>query len=607
MHGRRCVFSSSRDLDPVLIAYFSKVDEDQMLQDTLYPDFTTSDHLNLCCLDLTRRGLLSSITAWLDDTAEPNVLWLCGAPGTGKTAIAWSLIAELERQQRSAGEFFFRLNQNWPSQLWCTLAYKMTKFHPAIKSEVYKAVKRQESGFPRDDIQLIFDQLIAGPLKSLSARLSNRSPVVLIDGLEQCSQGYANWQALLDTLPQWLNLPSHYKLIITGRPQHDIAKVFEGKDIKRMELFVGDDADYYTNDDVRTYLHYRFAEMRKQDKSIAEYWPDYDAICKLANHAGGFFKWAALAVDAIKADGDRERHLTTIIEGGTTTTFDSFDEYLEGILKMAFDNYSSDAFRATMGTIALSKQPLTMEDLGHFLQHRFPSPSGVSLEDFCSRLLPIISIEGENKAIKIRHKAYKDYLIDSKRCELHGDAFFIDRSKAHRKMTISCLRIMQQGLKFNICGLKSSYKMNYLVEAISALVDRCIPSYLAYACQYWADHLRGIASSEKRDADIVNLLRNFLNFHLLYWLEALSLLSKSHIASKSLLIAAEWLEVCGCPLSISDSWISCIWLTGHGQRPIFNGVRCKPILSHLCGCHFGKRTSHLFVCLTVCTSIFSGL
>jgi hypothetical protein len=191
-----------------------------------------------------------------------------------------------------------------------------------------------------------------------------------------------------------------------------------------------------------------------------------------------------------------------------------------------------------------------MEDLGHFLQHRFPSPSGVSLEDFCSRLSPIISIERETKAIKIWHKAYKDYLIDSKRCE---NAFFIDRSKAHRKMTISCLRIMQQGLKFNICGLKSSYKMNYQVDDISALAYSCIPSYLAYACQYWADHLRGIVSNEKRDADIVNLLRNFLNFHLLYWLEALSLLSKSHIASKSLLIAAEWLEVYGYPLSISDS------------------------------------------------------
>ena len=578
-----------------------------MLQDALYPDFITSDQLDLCCLDSTRKGMLSSITAWLDDIAEPNILWLCGAPGTGKTAIAWSLIAELQRQQRSAGEFFFRPNQNWPSQLWCTLAYKLAKFHPAIKTEVHKALKREEGGFPREDIQLTFDQLIAGPLKCLAARLSSRSPVVLIDGLEQCLPGYSNLQALLDTLPQWLNLPRHYKLIITGRPQHDIAKVFEDKDIKRMELLVGEDADYWTNEDVRTYLNYRFAEMRKQDRSISEYWPDYDAISKLVTHTSGFFKWAALAADAIQGEGDRERHLTTIIESGTTTTFYYFDQYLEGILRMAFNNYSSDAFRATMGTIALSKQPLTMADLGHFLQHRFPSPSGVSLEDMCSRLLPIISIEGENKVIKIRHKAYKDYLIDPKRCALNSDTFFIDRSKAHRKMTISCLRIMQQGLKFNICGLKSSYKMNYQVEDMYALVGRCIPSHLAYACQYWADHLRGIASSEKRDTDIVSLLRNFLNFHLLYWLEALSMLSRSHIASKSLLIAAEWLEVYGSPLSTSDGYISCISLTGHGQRPIFNGVGCKPVLSHLCGCHLSERTPHLFVGLAVCTFVFSSL
>jgi hypothetical protein len=331
-------------------------------------------------------------------------------------------------------------------------------------------------------------------------------------------------------------------LIITSRPHHDIAKIFEGKDIKRKYLLTGGDADSYTQDDVRTYLYHRFAEIRKRDKAISEYWPDYDAIYKLVDHASGFFRWAAIAVDAIRDAGDKERHLTTIIDEGTTVTFEYFDQYLDEILRMAFDGNSSDAFRATMGTIALSKEPMTMVDLEHFLQHRFPSDAEVSLEDLCSRLLPIISIDGEKRAIKIRHKAYKDYLIDPKRCQ--DGTFLIDRSKAHRKMTISCLKIMQQGLKFNICGLKSSYKMNYEVEDKDVVVDKSIPSYLAYACQYWADHLRGIASTEKREADIVNLLRNFLNFHLLYWLEALSLLSKSHIASKSLLIAAEWLEVC---------------------------------------------------------------
>jgi hypothetical protein len=84
--------------------------------------------------------------------------------------------------------------------------------------------------------------------------------------------------------------------------------------------------------------------------------------------------------------------------------------------------------------------------------------------------------------------------------------------------------------------------MNNQVENMNALTQRCIPSYLGYACQYWADLLRGIDPT-KLYSEIVISLRNFLNHHLLYWLEALSLLSKSDVASKSLLIAAEWLEV----------------------------------------------------------------
>jgi hypothetical protein len=516
-----------------------KVDEDQRLVDLLYPDFTPADLLNLCCLDSTRRELLSNITAWFDDVSEPNVLWLSGAPGTGKTAIAWSLLAELEKQQRSAGDFFFRPGQHAPYQLWCTMAYKMAKFHPAIKNEVYKVATRDDVHIM--DVQWTFENLIAAPLKALDARLLSRGPIVLIDGLEQCQQWYtgvSSWQTAVDTLPQWLSLPRHCKLIITSRPESEIEKAFEGKDIKRMELST-DDVDSNTENDVRTYLYHRFAEMRRQDKSISENWPDGDAISKLVDHTRGFFKWAALAVDDIQASLGKENQLKTIVEDGTMTTLEDFDQYLQGVINMA---YPSSAFRSTMGTIALSMQPLTMGDLDHFLKNRFPSTSEGSLEATCYKLLPIISIEGENKAIKIRHKAYKDYLTDPKRCTYSG--YLIDRSKAHRKMTLSCLKIMQQELKFNICGLKSSYRMNSDVEDKDALIEKCIPSFLAYACQHWADHLRGIASTEKRDTEIVYLLRDFLNLHLLHWLEVLSLLSKSNIASKSLCIAAEWLEVC---------------------------------------------------------------
>jgi hypothetical protein len=425
----------------------------------------------------------------------------------------------------------------------------MAKFHPAIKSEIHSVMtNRNNDKLDLNDAEVTFSKLVSGPLETTNSLRSGRDPVFLIDALDQCRRSQDNsWEILLNTLLQWSSLPRHCKLIITSRPQADIAKAFEGAEIKRVELLTGDSVDNITEQDVRAYLDYRFAEMRRQDKSISDRWPNIDAISRLVDHTKGSFKWAAIAIDSIQVARDKEKQLTAIIEGGTTTKLDPFDRYLEEALKIAIEGNSFDAFegssydaeviREMMGVIALSKQPLTMADLKHFFQDHFASASGVSIEDVCYRLLPIISFEGE---IKIRHKAYKDYLIDSRRCTLFDDAFY---GNVHRKMAILCLKTMQQELKFNICGLKSSYRMNNQVEDKESLIKKCIPSYLVYACQYWADHLRGITAVEQRDTEIVYLLRIFFNTQLLYWLEVLSVLSKSHVAPKSLIIAAEWLEV----------------------------------------------------------------
>jgi len=533
------------------------------LRRALHPESMPTNSLGLSCLGRTRTDILSNITAWFDDNSAPNILWLCGAPGTGKTTISWSLIEGLKRQQRCASFFFFGQRKHTPHKLWRTLAFEMAKFHPAIESEILSVVTNQmNDNSDLNNVEVAFSKLVFGPLKTTHLLLSGRDPVFLIDALDQCRLSQDNsWEKLLNILLQWSSLPRHCKLIITSRPQSDIAKAFEGREIKCVELLTGDSVDDNTKQDVRAYLNYRFAEMRRQDKSISDRWPNNDAIYELVDHTKGSFKWAAVAVDSIQAARDKEKQLTAIIEGGTRTKLETFDKYIEEVTKMAFEGnsfdafeksssdtfdgspsdaakiHSSDVFRETMGLIALSKQPLTMADLKYFLQDHFASASGVSIEDVCSRLLPIISIEGE---IKIRHNAYRDYLIDSKRCTLFDDAF---HGNAHRNMTILCLKIMQQKLKFNICGLKTSYRMNNQVESKDSLIEKCIPSYLAYACQHWADHLRGIAAVEQRDTEIVFLLRNFLNTQLLYWLEVLSVLSKSHVAPKCLLVAAEWLEV----------------------------------------------------------------
>ena len=348
--------------------------------------------LGLSCLGRTRIDLLSDITAWFNDNSAPNILWLCGAPGTGKTTISWSLIEGLKQQQRCASFFFFQQRRHTPSKLWRTLAFQMARFHPAIESEIHSVMtNRTNDKLDLNDVEVTFSKLVSGPLETTNSLRSGRDPVFLIDALDQCRRSQDNnWEILLNTLLEWSSLPRRCKLIITSRPQSDIAKAFEGAEIKRVELLTGDSVDNNTKQDVRAYLNYRFAEMRRQDKSISDRWPNSDAISKLVDHTKGSFKWAAVAVDSVQSARDKAKQLTTITEGGTTTKLDPFDRYLEEVLRMAFEGnsynafernspdayegsssnategHSSDVFRETMGVIALSKQPLTMADLKIF-------------------------------------------------------------------------------------------------------------------------------------------------------------------------------------------------------------------------------------------------
>jgi hypothetical protein len=157
------------------------------------------------------------------------------------------------------------------------------------------------------------------------------------------------------------------------------------------------------------------------------------------------------------------------------------------------------------------------------------------------KLSPLMTFgDDEDKVVGLRHKAYRDYLVDPLRCP---SSWFIDKGKAHRRMTISCFKIMQRALKFNICGLESSYLMNKDVKDRDARVKNSIPSYLSYACRFWGDHLHDVLHDNKTDSEIVRLLKDFLTIHLFHWLEVLNLLDEPRVAAASLRIAAIWLKV----------------------------------------------------------------
>jgi hypothetical protein len=110
---------------------------------------------------------------------------------------------------------------------------------------------------------------------------------------------------------------------------------------------------------------------------------------------------------------------------------------------------------------------------------------------------------------------------------------FCDLASCHALLTHSCFHIMTRmsGLRFNICNLPSSFLLDSEVPGLQ--VEDKISDSLRYACQYWAGHMVQATStgSEILQAHV----EDFLNTHVLFWIEAMNLLQMSSQCAHMLL------------------------------------------------------------------------
>ncbi|EIW74705.1 hypothetical protein CONPUDRAFT_113275, partial [Coniophora puteana RWD-64-598 SS2] len=99
------------------------------------------------CLPGTRTQLLSDITNHLDKQSR-NVIWLHGAVGTGKTAVALSIVDKLKKDDRLAGCFFFSrkdTRRQSLSSVLPTIAYQLGVGHPRAREAVVRALEKDPS------------------------------------------------------------------------------------------------------------------------------------------------------------------------------------------------------------------------------------------------------------------------------------------------------------------------------------------------------------------------------------------------------------------------------------------------------------------------------
>jgi hypothetical protein len=493
------------------------------------------------CMEGTRQDIFETVDQWLGDFNEPNILWIQGSPGSGKSTMASSLVSRFTDRRKLRSSFAFKrgdVTLSDPTAVWRTVAHDLARDETFAKHLV-QALKEPTFDPGRPDIGSHFRYLIKGPL---ARSFPHATPIIVIDALDEC--GSETSQAgqrkmFIDSIIQWSSLPGWCKLIVTGRNDR-MPDTFRAV-CKQVTLLTGADANEGVNKDIRHFFETRIGEFGKcldSEKLRRE-----RVFERLTSRAAGLFIWAETVVRFMD-EGVHEERLERVLKGSMGGG-GNITKLYQQILELSFpksDDYTLNAFHQVISAIVLAKVPLHEDDLPHFT-----SQSSPSVQSILSKLSSVISI-GTDKRVRISHLSFSEFLCDSDQCPKR---FYIDQKVESQTLLMACFRVMR-GLRFNICGLETSHLLNHAVKHLSQRIATRIGSALLYSCRFWATHFQDTMANEYDQNTVMTELEEFLYTRLLFWLEVMSLANEVAAGNILLLRIAPLIPVCGSLMVIAS-------------------------------------------------------
>ncbi|KIK31640.1 hypothetical protein CY34DRAFT_102996, partial [Suillus luteus UH-Slu-Lm8-n1] len=131
--------------------------------------------------------------------------------------------------------------------------------------------------------------------------------------------------------------------------------------------------------------------------------------------------------------------------------------------------------------------------------------------------------------------AFYDFLADAPQ----SHDFFVDTWSVQSDLAFASLRVMEHGLRFNICSLENSYLPNSSVPDLEKRVKEFISPELSYSCRFLGTHF-GATSFE---ASLAKEVEAFFDGERLLWLEALALMKGIGSSSDTLSSLANWVTM----------------------------------------------------------------
>jgi len=478
------------------------------------------------CLGGTRKDVLGEIERWLISEQNQRVFWLNGLAGTGKSTIAQTFAETAFADGKLGASFFCSrdvANRSNLQMIFPTLASQLAYQYPLFRKELLQVLKaRPDVG--RESLCSQMEKLIVGPLKA-----AHISTLIIIDALDECKDEEPA-SAILSMLSRYMDEIPDVKFFITGRPEPRIRSGFRLKSLRPItEVFRLHNVERSSVDsDIKLFFRTQLTKIAKaqSDCDSAEDWPSLSDIDVLCEKAAGFFIYASTVIKLVSFEHRTpNEQLEQIISSPQNTTHEGrsgIDLLYNQVLEQAAADVDMDdddggvhrRFKAVVGTVLLVFKPLTVRALSDLLRMTSILTTLHSLHSLL--LIP----DGPEDPVRVFHKSFPDFLTDHKRCK--NKELFVDPAVHHAEILLSCLKLMGEGLKRNICNL-DDYAILSEIKDLSTYKKDYIGDALEYACHFWTKHLVEIPSSSPFVEEVQRAIDQFFTTHFLHWIEVLVL------------------------------------------------------------------------------------
>ena len=368
------------------------------------------------CMEGTRTTILQEIENEIKNVQSPNMIWIRGSPGVGKSALAAGIAVRLRKQERHVIPFRFDRTRSTTintDALWRAVALDLARLYPSVRQHVLNTVQDDKVPDP-SDINGRFEFLIEAPLSTLHDVPCDKLPVIVIDALDECgglrhdSSGKDDYKILLHTLKHWVQVDhlKRFKLVITSRPEGQIGRIFpESISIhiaipSGIEVKSGDSA----SQDIRTFFESRLNEMEMTPAWIAK------ALDYLVHGAAGIFIWATTVANFLEDGPEARFHILKSRKGGDDMKgMDDLFSLYTTVVRASLGQIPKEEVQgivSVIGAMIYAKQPLS-DDMLMMLP-------GVKIGDSdVMRLIRknLVSVVGSGPILHFHHKSFDDYLL----------------------------------------------------------------------------------------------------------------------------------------------------------------------------------------------------